>query len=83
MSDTPKEIQTALQHVKIHHPKITKVTFAQEDDEHGGFWQYADANGETPTFGPEIDVSILEEALDVAWDDRTFPATYEIAEGPA
>lgn len=76
MGDVPPAIAAALAHVREHHPDVVSVTFAQEDAQCGGFWTYRTASGEHPTFGPEIDVGLLEEALDAAWEHRTFPATY-------
>lgn len=76
---TPAKVVAALTHVCLHHLNVTSVIFAQENPECGGFWEYVTADGEAPTFGPEIDVSLLEDALDAAWEDRTFPATYHIA----
>ncbi|WOF44309.1 hypothetical protein KNJ79_05100 [Sphingopyxis indica] len=76
----PASIAIALRHVREHHPDVVGVTFAQEDPQHGGFWQYQTLDGRVPAFGPEIDVSLLEDALDAAWEDRTFPATYTVNE---
>lgn len=73
----PAAVAAALAHVQLHHPDVVKVTFAQEDAQCGGFWTYQRADGSTPTFDAAIDVSLLEDALDAAWEADTFPVTYE------
>lgn len=76
--NAPAEIIKALAHVREHHPDVVQVTFDREDDLCGGFWTYATADGRTAVFGPEIDVHLLEQALDAAWEDHPFPAVYSL-----
>lgn len=66
----------ALQHVRESHPEVDHVTFRNEDDMPGGWWEYSSAGGGVPKFGTEIQTSLLEEALDQAWEESTFPLTY-------
>ena len=75
---TPEQIVKALQHVRKHHPDVVRVVFDKENAECGGFWRYENEAGGALVFGPEIDVYLLEQALDAAWEDRPFPATYAL-----
>ena len=74
----PAPIEKALRHVQSHYPAVTSVTFDQEDKDCGGFWAYRDANGNSPHFDHRIDVGILEDAIDAAYEDKGFPTTYEL-----
>jgi hypothetical protein len=66
---TPQVLK-AINHVKVFYPKICLVVFNTQ-----GLWQYMDENFESSTFGDEVDVSILEEAVDSL---DTLPAVFEI-----
>ena len=50
-------VQAALEHVRKHHPEVEYVVFTHT------YWLYLDENGNSPAFGPEIDVAILEAAF--------------------
>jgi hypothetical protein len=54
-------IRKALDHVHLHHPQITMVVFSSS-----GKWQFCDDDFDAPSFGKEIDVSLLEDAADAA-----------------
>lgn len=73
----PLAVDAALRHVRQYHPEVDRVTFAYRDEDCGGFWIYQGAKGEKPSFVPEVNVSLLEDAIDAAYEDgREWPATY-------
>lgn len=74
----PPKVAEALLHVRSVFPEITKVTFDANEDLEGGFWIYETASGEAPPFNDLVDVSLLEEALDAAWEEGLFPLQYSI-----
>lgn len=78
MGKIPSAIADALRHVRAFHPDVVRVVYFQEDCEHGGAWRFETSGGNVPAFGPEININLLETALDVAWQDQPFPATYSI-----
>jgi len=67
-------IAKALNHVREHYPNVTQVEFRSEGDH--DIWEYSDGEGEAPTFGPEIDVGVLEDAIDAAYSGARWPAIY-------
>lgn len=72
MKETP-EIKKALDHVRTIFPDVCMVVFNKD-----GRWQYMDEDFKAPTFKSspeEIDVSILEDALDSA---PFLPYVYQI-----
>lgn len=69
-STNPAPIIRALEHVRQHHPEVTRVVYDQASR-----WLYLDEGGKAPTFGPEIDVGILEDAADSVIH---LPAVYEV-----
>lgn len=64
-----KDVKIALAHVKQFHPTICMVVFNKE-----GQWQFMDGNFNSPKFGDEIDISILEAAQD---NVPTLPYVYQ------
>lgn len=55
------KIQEALKHVQTHHPDVIQVFYGVD-----GRWLYCGEDFEAPTFGPEIDIGLLEDAADEA-----------------
>lgn len=68
-----QEIKTAFKYVKQFYPEITIVVFNKE-----GRWQYMDEDFGSPTFNKDVDVSILEEAIDSYMG--TLPFVFEPTE---
>jgi hypothetical protein len=73
----PAAVIAAFEHVRAVHPEVVSVTFDREDEECGGFWVYEDENGRAPSFDARVDVSLLEDALDAAWEAWMLPATFK------
>lgn len=67
----PFEVCVALDHVRSHYPEVVMVVFNRE-----GRWQYMSSDFDAPTFGPEIDVGILEDAANAVSD---LPAVFDIS----
>ena len=66
-----KEVKEALDHVRSFYPNVCIVVFNNE-----GMWQYMEADFTVPSFeGTEIDIRILEAALDSVTE---LPAVFEI-----
>lgn len=65
-----QQVEKALKHVKEYYPDVTTVVFNKE-----GMWQYFTDEFEAPKFGDEIDVNILEKAVDSL---EEFPAVFQI-----
>ena len=63
-----KEVRESLDHVREFHPKVTHVVFNRE-----GQWIYCDDNFHTPQFCDDIDVGILEDAVDSV---EVFPSVF-------
>lgn len=80
MTTCPTAIIEAFNNVREHHPEVVRVVFFFEDEHCGGQWLYESADGSAPTFGPDVDVSLLEAALDAAYEHRSFPAIYSADE---
>ncbi len=64
------EVMAALDHVISHYPSVGLVVFNGDTR-----WCYMDEVFNSPTFGPEIDVAILEAAADSL---SSFPCVFEI-----
>ncbi len=59
MQNITPEVQAAINHVKQFHPTLAIVAFSIE-----GIWQYFDKEFNSFDFKDNIDVSILEAAVD-------------------
>lgn len=70
-------VQQALQHVNKHHPEVTLVFYGTDMR-----WFYCDEAFEAPDFGDEIDIGLLEDAVDSV---EAFPAAFalEVSEKPS
>ena len=64
------EVQIAIAHVKKHHPTLKYVIFTNDCR-----WCYMDNDFEAFKFGPDINVSILEEAIDSLGE---LPRVFEV-----
>lgn len=71
----PTKAKEALQHVASHHPEVHSVVYGPD-----GRWLYFGDAFESPTFGDEIDIGLLEDAAD-SLDD--LPAVFTIAFEPS
>lgn len=56
---TPEPILAALRHVQQFHPEVVQVFYSLD-----ARWRFTDLNNKAPTFAPEVDVDILEDAAD-------------------
>ena len=64
------QVDKALKHVREYYPDVTTVVFNKY-----ATWQYFTDEFKAPTFGNEIDVRILNEAVD-SLDE--LPAVFQI-----
>lgn len=64
-----KEVIRAFNHVKEHYPQVVGVAFSTQ-----GMWFYYDESFSGPTFNQNIDVNILNDALDSL---KNLPFIYE------
>ena len=64
-------LKLALNHVSKHYPDVVQVFFGID-----GSWLFTDESMEAPSFGEEIDVSILIEAADAAYSLKGFPCAF-------
>jgi hypothetical protein len=71
----PTTVRDALLHVASFFPDLKQVTF--ED----GFWVYSLRDGSAPSFeNLPINISLLDDALDAAEDDRGPRCVYTMEE---
>ena len=68
-SSIPAPIMKAFLHVRAHHSEVKYLFFDRE-----GCWAYMDEELNRPSFGEEIDISVLEKAADSV---SSFPVMYE------
>ncbi len=67
-------VEVALRHVNSVFPNVTQVFYGID-----GRWLYFDENLECPDFEDgNIDVSLLEEAANAAYEDKGFPCSYRL-----
>lgn len=71
--DAPAEVHAAFAHVRSVYPDVVLVAFQRD-----GRWLYMDSDFESPAFGAEIDVSILEAASDAI--ESALPQLFEVVE---
>lgn len=69
----PPAVAAALAHVRTFCPDVVKVSFNSY-----GIWQYTTSNGVCPEFPNEVDVGILEDAMDEVDNTVGFPASFSI-----
>lgn len=74
----PSKIAAALAHVHALLPEIVRVTYDADDDSPAGFWKYETIQGEVLAFPASVDVGLLEDALDEAWEAAPWPVTYSL-----
>lgn len=70
MQNITPQVQAAINYVKQFHPEMAIVAFSIE-----GTWQYFDQEFKPIVFGDNIDIQILEEAVDSIWER---PAIFQI-----
>lgn len=66
-------VQKALRHVHEFHPEVNQVVYGID-----GRWMFFGENFKIPSFGPEIDTSLLEDAADSI---ESLPAVFALDSG--
>ncbi len=64
------KIKEALLHVQKYYPYVVQVFYGIDQR-----WLYCGEGFESPIFGDEIDINLLEEAVD---EVETFPSAFSI-----
>lgn len=75
VSEAPPKVREAFAHVRAAFPQVSEVIYVIDDDGFDG-WRYTSASEMMPTFDDRIQVSLLEDALDEAWEHHTFPVRF-------
>ncbi len=70
----PAHVQRAFDHVKSIFPEVVMVMYTPTMK-----WMYIDEDGEAPAFNDQVDVSLLEDAVDSL---DTFPCIFHFDEFP-
>jgi hypothetical protein len=73
-SETNEKVYAALLHVNNHHSEVTQVFYSTD-----GRWLYCDDDYAAPTFGNDIDISLLEDAVDSL---AMLPAAFSLSNSP-
>lgn len=66
-------IHAALLHVKLYHSQVSMVVFYPDQR-----WAYSNDAGEQPAFGTEINVDLLDLALDEAYEAEGLPCAFAL-----
>lgn len=72
MSKLPEKIRLAFEEVRKHRPQVCMVMFTA-----AGRWVFMDEDHDIPAFKGLVDVSILEDAVDCAAEDKGLPCAYD------
>lgn len=71
-SGIPQVILDAFNHVKEYYSAVNMVVFNRE-----GQWLFLDSDFDSPSFGEEIDTTILDKAVDEAYKSFGLPYVYQ------
>lgn len=71
--ECPPEVRKAFDHIRKSHPTVVTVCYDSEAQ-----WLYYDHRGKNPTFGEEIEVQVLQDAIDSIDNAGLLPAYISI-----